>query len=256
MTILSKVPSSKEEEELQELAESLFDIRTDIGYKISSINNDSDTRLIRSEIVDYISNIQDAESLITNCLAYTDSNEETVQEIVLQIINGVNDIKTTEKPLTRESLLNDIENPEKTIKTPEFTLPKTKPSVIEVLRKIEKSTLETQNKTNTDLNIVDPFKALYKPDNNLEIQTNVNNSVIIDPFKFKPNTNNQNATNQDTKSTQNTPVALSEIKYQKISPATEIQNNFDKKLSSVISTNTTESFKRHDPYRESILNEK
>lgn len=194
--------------------------------------------------------------LIDNILVRTDGDEFTIEAIVLnldaEVLGSIStfidsypinkDTKRAELPkrdvglmsvlkdddttenLSRDSLLDQIETPDQTVKKPDFAYPKSKPSVVDVLKKVAEAPLPAPS-ANDDLSIkiVDPFKALKV--------AQVANTHVKTEVEAQP-----------------TPVAAPKTQ----SPATEIQNNLDKKLTDVTGTATKESFKVSDPYKEPI----
>lgn len=160
---------------------------------------------------------------------------------------------STDASLSRESVLHEIEHPHETVKTPEYVFPKTKPTTSDTLRTL------TQTDSDT-VSIIDPFKKAPIVD--------TAEPTIFDPFKQNPSPSTSSATPTPSQTlppaqpstsplaTPNQSTASGPLQYTPPvtppSPASVIQGNLSKKLSSVTGIGAKESFKTHDPYREPI----
>lgn len=231
-----------------------------------------DKALLRSEISDFVLQKTDADTFINNCLVYTDSEEHVINRFLDLVFNIIKDeeqkahnatststpkgegmatlrskteetlvslarpsaprIVDTSGGMSKESLLDEIENPTQTVKQPEYALPKTKPVTLDVLKTMAEkmgAPKQTEVAEEIDLSaIVDPFKETSKPIAPEKIES----SII---FSNDPSI---------------APAPTTE--------ASKITDNLNTKLNSVTATSVKESFKvadtapKHDPYREAV----
>ncbi len=235
-------------------------LNTEGDEEVISFAVDFIDKNILAEIADILPTNQDAPNLVlpANVSAQRHDLPRTSADILLKEI-GVHNAPGHEHdeytshgegsenlrgymPSKRE-LLDEIEKPTETVNKPEFALPKTKPGTAEILK----------NVASTPYTLADTAK----------ISDGEHSTTIIDPFrKIRAD---EKAQTPEQAPAELTPAKTPEIESTIISssdpvlvpettPADQIKDNLDKKLTSVTGSTASESYKiaSHDPYREPI----